>query len=135
MNHAPETFSKKERLCSKKIIALLFEEGEVLYTPLFRIIWIPGSFPGESPAQAAFSVSKKNFRRAVDRNLLKRRMREAYRKNKNELYNTLIACNSSIAFIVIFRAAVIVSYVEIEKAMNEVIKKLTIAVKAKKVDC
>lgn len=81
------TFSKKERLTSVKSITRLFEAGNSLVVYPLKVVWLP--FPDDSPfaAQAAFAVSRRNFRKAVDRNLLKRRMREAYRLGKNSFYD------------------------------------------------
>ena len=60
-----ETFEKSERLCSRKIIEALFENGNIFYNSLFKVVWNtdPDSF--NSPAQVAFSVSKRGFRLAV----------------------------------------------------------------------
>jgi ribonuclease P protein component len=80
------------------------------------------SIPG--PAQVAFSVSKRGFRLAVTRNLVKRRLREAYRKNKKTLYDHLIAENIQIVFVVILRGNSIPDYITIEKGIIEVINKL-----------
>lgn len=79
------TFSlpKSERLYKKKDIQELFDKGSSFYLYPFRVFVQKPS--AENTNQVLFSVSKKNFKRAVDRNLIKRRMREAYRLNKASL--------------------------------------------------
>ena len=129
MNTIRETFNKSERLCSTKVIAGLFESGNIFYTSLFKVVWGRSlvSLPG--PAQVAFSVSKKGFRLAVTRNLIKRRMREAYRKNKKTLYEHLSSENIQIAFVVILKGNAVPDYLTIEKSMKEMINKLINLVK------
>ncbi len=83
------TFSKEERLCSKRDIALLFSKGSSfnLY-PLRFVYHTPQDVPlGQT--QVLISVSKRYFKRATDRNRLKRRIREAYRLNKHLLSQNL----------------------------------------------
>lgn len=123
-----ETFHKSERLCSKKAIDFLFEEGKTLYTPLFKIVWVKASLPTAFPVQVAFSVSKKSFRRAVDRNLIRRRMKEAYRKNKQILYEHLTSLNVSISCVIIFRKNAVPEYQSVEKGISDLIKQLNSAV-------
>ena len=129
MNKARETFQKSERLCSIKTITSLFENGNVFYTGLFKVVWEkrPGLIP--FPARVLFSVLKKNFRLAVTRNLLKRRMREAYRKNKHILYDFLERENAGIVFAVIYKANTVSPYGEIELSMKEMINKLCVSIK------
>jgi ribonuclease P protein component len=76
------TFGKAERLSRKKWIQELFDRGSSFSFYPYRILFL--NHPGDSGAnnQVLFSVSKKIFKRAVDRNKVKRRMREAYRLNK-----------------------------------------------------
>jgi len=124
MNTSRKTFDKSERLCSRKIIGTLFEEGNIFYISLFKIVWNKSQSSSSGPAQVAFSVSKRGFRLAVTRNLIKRRMREAYRKNKNLLYDHLISHNIKIAFVVILRVNAIPDYLTIEKSIKEMINKL-----------
>lgn len=79
------TFSKEERLCSKRLITLLFTKGSSfnLY-PLRFIVYSPQeSLSGSN--QILISVSKRYFKQATDRNRLKRQIREAYRLNKHLL--------------------------------------------------
>ncbi|NLJ44548.1 MAG: ribonuclease P protein component [Bacteroidales bacterium] len=118
------TFNKKERLCSTKLIGEIFERGSAINTPIFRVVWLQTSgLP--SPAQVAFAVPKKSIRPAVARNLIRRRMREAYRLRKQSLYDFLGERNIQVAFIVIYRQKSIPDYKTIENAVNEIIAKLT----------
>jgi ribonuclease P protein component len=130
-----ETFHKSERLCSRKAITFLFEEGNTFYTLLYKIVWSEASLSGKYPAQAAFSVSKKTFRKATERNLVRRRMRESYRRNKKALYDHLVSLNIRISFIIIFRENKIPDFRTIEKAMAEMIGRLCIAVSEKHSKC
>ena len=76
-------FSKKERLSGKKKIEGLFKTGSFFYLDNFQVRHMATEDSG--PHQVLISVPKKIFKRAVDRNLLKRRIREAYRLNKHIL--------------------------------------------------
>lgn len=71
----------------------------------------------EGVLQMGVSVGKRHFKRAVDRNLLKRRIREAYRKQKLELKETLIASGISMDIFFVYSNARISDYAEIETAM------------------
>ena len=80
------TFPKEEHLCRKKLIEALFSKQSSSFGvyPL-RIVWIPAPALTNAPPQVLISVSKRTFKRAVDRNRLKRLIREAYRLNKYRL--------------------------------------------------
>jgi ribonuclease P protein component len=80
------TFPKEEHLCRKKLIEELFSKQNSSFGvyPL-RIVWIKAPALTKAPPQVLISVSKRTFKRAVDRNRLKRLIREAYRLNKYRL--------------------------------------------------
>ena len=96
------TFRKPERLVSKTVFETLFKSGTSRHDFPIRMVWVNTSLPSASPVQVAFSVSKRNFKRAVDRNRIKRLMREAYRQNKNELYSLLQKHQKQMALLLIF---------------------------------
>lgn len=80
-------FPKTEKLKSEKLIKELFSTGSSFYSFPFKVLILPNPQPARSH-QVLFSVSKKSFAKAADRNLIKRRMRESYRLNKNLLPET-----------------------------------------------
>lgn len=84
------TFKKAERLCSKKTIEALFAGGHksVSVYPI-RAVFMPVSKEAADHTQLLISVSKRHFKHAVDRNRVKRQLREAYRLNKHLLLSTL----------------------------------------------
>jgi ribonuclease P protein component len=76
---------KKERLSKETWIQALFEKGSSFYFHPFKVLYMPHPDAGSTVNEVLFSVPKRQFKRAVDRNKIKRRLREAYRLNKSEL--------------------------------------------------
>ena len=79
------TFQKEERLSKEKLIQELFDKGSSFYLYPFKVFFMPNPDQAHACHQVMFSISKRNFKNAVDRNLLKRRIREGYRLNKSKL--------------------------------------------------
>ncbi|MEI9919735.1 MAG: ribonuclease P protein component [Bacteroidota bacterium] len=79
------SLKKKERLSRETSIKDLFENASSFYFHPFKVLYLPHPDPGSTTNQVLFSVSKRQFKRAVDRNTIKRRLREAYRLNKSAL--------------------------------------------------
>ncbi|WP_129713655.1 ribonuclease P protein component [Pedobacter sp. SYP-B3415] len=82
------TFRKEERLCSRKHLDLLFKNGSSFLLYPFRVTYLELPDKHSFPARVVVNVPKRRYKHAVDRNLLKRRIREAYRHLKSsELYD------------------------------------------------
>jgi ribonuclease P protein component len=119
------TFTKEERLCSKILIDKLFTEGKSVYTPPFRFVFMPVEYlNGEFPSQVVFSVPKRNFKHAVKRNLIRRRMREAYRLNKSSFYDGLDLSGQKLAIMIIYIEKDISEYPKIENGIIKGLKKV-----------
>jgi ribonuclease P protein component len=78
-------FGKNERLKSQKVIQTLFKSGKVEFLYPFRVVFLVKEETDNVLPQVFFSISKKNFKKAVDRNWIRRRMRELYRLHKTEM--------------------------------------------------
>jgi len=113
------TFSKQERLSKKKEIDSLFAGGKSFNLPPIRVTYKPNPDQTFLIHQVLFSVPSRNFKRAVDRNLIKRRLREAYRLNKSKLTS---ATKLLVAYIYI--AKDILPFSEIEEKLVQSFKKL-----------
>ena len=86
------TFRKRERIVSLKLIESLFGGGcsqSVAAFPLRAVYMLTERQTGDTPVQLLISVPKKRFKHAVDRNRVKRQIREAFRQHKDLLYHVL----------------------------------------------
>lgn len=93
------TLRKNERLCSKRIIEQLFAKGERFVVYPFSVYWCVcdnDSIP-DTQVQVLIGTSKRKFKKAVDRNRVKRLIRECYRLNKYKLYDVLSVKDKKIA--------------------------------------
>ncbi len=79
-----KTFTKEERLCSKRSLDLLFKNGSSFLLYPYRVSYLFVPDDTQVPVQVVINVSKRRYKKAVDRNLIKRRTREAYRHQKQE---------------------------------------------------
>jgi ribonuclease P protein component len=84
-----QTFQKVERLKSKVVIEELISKGKSIKKYPFVILWKKAESSQEFPIRIAFSIPKKRFPLAVDRNQMKRKINEIYRQHKAHLYTSL----------------------------------------------
>lgn len=94
-----QTFGKQEHLCNITEIQKLFNDGHSIFKHPVKLLWLPGKWNGVPTVKVILSVSKRNFKKAVDRNRIKRLLRECYRKNKQILELCLGDRNCYIALI------------------------------------
>ncbi len=112
-------FPKSEKLKSKKAIELLFTEGKTVTKYPIKVFYL--SIENKEKTQAAFAVPKRNFKNAVDRNRIKRQLREAYRLQKHLLKN-----EGDLKFTLFFLyiGKEMLPYFTIEASLKSVIKKI-----------
>lgn len=119
MNNAQrtDTLPKKERLCGKTGIEKLLAEGRHGSVSGLRYIWKPDN--GEAFSRIMVSVPKKIFKRAVKRNLLKRRIRESWRRQKHSLQ-----ASHGVDILFIYPTKEIQDYGQIHSAVGHIIDRI-----------
>ncbi|OQY04911.1 MAG: ribonuclease P protein component [Bacteroidetes bacterium 4572_117] len=121
-----QNFPKIEKLCSKTLIDKLFEKKQKITKYPLTLFWIETELLEKVSVQSTVTVSKRRFKKAVTRNLLKRRIREAFRLNKYDyLYQQLENQNKQLAIMIVYQSNDILKYSEIESAMLLLLKKLS----------
>ena len=118
-------FKKSERLKSHKIIEQMFQrKGKSFGVYPLRLIWIETEgTENDSPIQFTQSVPKRAFSKAVDRNRLRRLIREAWRLNKHRLYEKLEGEERQFGFMIIYIAKEPFEFKRIEESVKRIIKK------------
>ena len=114
------TYPKKEKLKSKTTIDLLFSEGNSVSKYPLRLVFVENKEPNAELMKMGVSVSKKYFKKAVDRNYFKRVLRETYRLNKHLLIDNL---EKPYAFMFFYQTKERLSYQEIEEKTIQLFQK------------
>jgi ribonuclease P protein component len=119
------TLDKKERLKSRKKIEALFSNGQRFTSVPFLVYYRIYNDIETVTLQAGFSASKKNFKRAVDRNRAKRIIREVYRLQNTSLKNMIKAGMKSLDIFIIYTGKELPVYTEVSAKFSQVLQKLT----------
>jgi ribonuclease P protein component len=119
-------FSKKERLNSRQQIEALFANGKRISAGNIRLVYRITDESNQAYAQVMISVPKKSFKKAVHRNLIKRRIREAYRLNKHDLIEHLIKINMHLVFAFLYTSQDIHEYKIIQADVVNLLNKLAL---------
>ncbi|TMM29892.1 ribonuclease P protein component [Polaribacter aestuariivivens] len=122
------TLGKKERLKSRKLIEKLYAEGKSVKAYPLRMMYIQTEHTSDFPAQVGVSVPKRNFKLAVDRNRIKRLMRESYRLQKSIVYNNL---DAPYVFMISYLGKEEMKYEEIYSKMEKLLTLFTYKTKNK----
>ncbi len=120
-----QTLTKGERICSFKEIESLFSKGSSFFHYPFKVNYIlSAAVQNGYGAGIIVSVPKRNFKRAVKRNLIKRRIRESYRLNKGTL---VLSQDKKISIMFVYVSKHIMGYAEIETGLKQALEKINSA--------
>ena len=114
------TFPKKEKLKSKTLIEQLFVEGKNISNFPLKLIYLKTTFEDGAKIKTGVIAPKKNFKKAVHRNRIKRLLREAYRLNKPIIFNNI---EGSYAFMILYLGKNIPDHTIVNLKMIELLKK------------
>lgn len=116
------SFCKEERLCSKKSISRLLVEGSKYYQSPFSVKWVEMSETEKYSIQLLTVVPKRYFKKAVDRNKIKRFIKETFRRHKEILSVSLKEKNKNIALMLMYNVRKIETYQEIETKITLILR-------------
>ncbi|MEZ0007459.1 ribonuclease P protein component [Flavobacterium sp. 28YEA47A] len=120
------TYPKSEKLKSRTTIDEMFREGKSVSKFPLRLVYKKQALEEDQKLKIGVSVSKKYFKKAVDRNYFKRVLRETYRLNKNLLLDSM---DESYAFMLLYQTKERLSYEEINRKTIQLFKKFHLQVK------
>ncbi len=118
------TFNKQEKLKSRKLTKQLFAEGKSFLVFPIKVVYLPIVELVNFPIKIGVSASSKTFKHAVDRNRIKRVLKEQYRLNKLPLHQHITATKQQIAIFFIFIDKILPRNGLMEKKMPIIIQKL-----------
>ena len=122
-------FYKEERLCSKKLLDLLFKKGSSFLLYPYRATFVFEAHPSKFPAQIVINVAKKRYKHAHDRNLIKRRTREAYRLQKQTTLYELLPDKEQLLLLGLqYVGKKIYPYPFLEKKLGQLFQKLLVQI-------
>jgi len=122
------TYPKSEKLKSKTTIDLMFREGKSVSKYPLRLVYTKAVLEEDQKLKIGVSVSKKYFKKAVDRNYFKRVLRETYRLNKKLLLDSL---EEPYAFMLLYQTKDKLSYEEINQKTIQLFEKFHLQLKPK----
>ena len=117
-------FPKKQKLCGEKVIERLFSNGKSISEKPFRAIWNFEKNNDQVCVKSLIVVSKKRLKLAVDRNVVKRRIKEAYRLQKKQLECFLESTNQQLNLAIIYQEEEILDYKTLEEKINLLLSRL-----------
>ena len=117
-------FPKKQKLCSEKVIERLFTNGKSISEKPFRAIWNFEENNDNVFVKSLIVVSKKRLKLAVERNVIKRRIKEAYRLQKRQLELFLESNNQQLNLAIIYQEEEILDYKTLEEKINLLLSRL-----------
>jgi len=118
-------FPKKQKLCSETVIKEMFSNGKSFTTSAFRLVWKEDNNEGKVIVKSIIVVPKKKVRLAVKRNIIRRRMKEAYRLHKIELENMLKGKKLQLSIAIIYQKDKILSYKTVEEEIKFILERLS----------
>ena len=118
------SYNKFEKLKSRKQIEILFAKGKSKSAFPVKVFYLPVENTPVHPVQVGVGVSARNFKKAVDRNTIKRRMREAYRLHKLPLHEHLVAQQKTVAVFILWIDKQMPTTAALQDLMPIVIEKL-----------
>ena len=121
---ASASYNKKEKLKSRKLIEQIFAEGKSVSVPPLRLVYLKPPDMLDVPVKAGVSVSSRNFKKATDRNRIKRLLREAYRLNKAELTANAEATGQQLAIFIIYTDRSLPTFEQLNSKMQLILNKL-----------
>ncbi|MBR9844626.1 MAG: ribonuclease P protein component [Algicola sp.] len=112
------SYPKKEKLKSQKLIEQLFSEGKSVSAFPLRMVYLKTEFEDDVQFKTGVSASKRNFKKAVDRNHIKRLLREAYRLHKTAYFNNI---SGSYALMILYIGKDGTDFVSVETKMKQLL--------------